>query len=626
MEVLTRQQIDILEHRRQLYRPPPKQTVTEWCENNLRLSARQTEYPGPFSISVRPYIREPLECWKDSGVSEVTLCWGSQTAKTTMLMAGLAWLIANDASPALWIMPTKSLARSFSKSRWRPLLDESETMVAQFPTCLDDITHLEQQFRGCTLTFIGSNSPADLSSRPIRIMVADEVDKFASATDKEADALELAEDRLKGFSSSKEFLTSTPTLSEGRIWQRYLAGDQRKYWIPCPHCGQFIQLHWKQVRWDDAKLEDATTWDYSKVRASARYECQLCRASITDAQKVAALRHGEWRPENQGSLPGVRSYHLSSLYSPDRKCTWGQLAVKFLKSKDSFVGLQGFVNGALAEPWENQEGASAKVELVSSPDAAPLEDSITLLTADHQALAPYFWVVAREWDKNGNSRLRGCYTCDDWDTLRRIQLAFDIKDNWVTIDSRHNPDEVREHCLRYGKATRLFQDTYMHVGWTPWDGQKADWRTVCEKTGTASPVGLSKYGVPLTRRIGYNLHSLMFAGDFFLSLLSRFRKGPNHSGGARWELVDFPCGPDVPGAQRVNEETYRRHLDAKKYQPRAVRRHVVWEWVKRNNRWPDHLLDCEIAQIAWAAIYHRLPVTMESDDGEVVVAPPRKRR
>ncbi|MGE3313219.1 MAG: terminase gpA endonuclease subunit, partial [Limisphaerales bacterium] len=485
-------------------------------------------------------------------------------------------------------------------------------------------THLEQQFRGCTLTFIGSNSPADLSSRPIRIMVADEVDKFASSTDKEADALELAEDRLKGFSSSKEFLTSTPTLSEGRIWQRFLAGDQRRYWIPCPHCSQFIQLLWKQVRWDQDKL-DGGEWDYPKVRTSARYECQLCNAHITDAQKVTALRHGEWRPESQGALPGVRSYHLSSLYSPDRKCTWGQLAVKFLKAKDSFVGLQGFINGALAEPWENQEGAAAKVELVSAPDAPGLEDSMILLTADHQALAPYFWVVVREWDKTGNSRLRGCYTCDDWDTIRRIQLAFGIKDSGVTIDSRHNPDEVREMCLRYGQVHRLFAQTYMHVGWTPWDGQRSDWRKVDEKTGIQSPVGLSKYGVPLTRRVGYNLHSLMYAGDFFLSLLARLRTGPAKAGGLRWELVEFPCGPNVEGAQRVNEETYRRHLDAKRYEPRAVRRRVVWEWTKRSSRWPDHLLDCEIAQIAWAALHNRLPMTIEDEDGGRVRVTARRR-
>ncbi|MBV5346043.1 MAG: phage terminase large subunit family protein, partial [Rhodoferax sp.] len=162
---------------------------------------------GPYSTSVRPYVREPLECWKDSGVVEMTLCWGSQTSKTTTLMAGLAWLIDTEPSPALWLMPTESLARSFSKSRWMPMLEDCPAMVAHFPEDKDKLTHLEQHFDRSTLTFVGSNSPANLACRPVRVLVADEVDKFAPATEREADALDLAEQRLKAFSSSKLFLT-----------------------------------------------------------------------------------------------------------------------------------------------------------------------------------------------------------------------------------------------------------------------------------------------------------------------------------------------------------------------------------------------------------------------------------
>ena len=115
--ILTDLQRSLLDYRRNLYRPTPMQTVVDWAEASLRLTQRQTEHPGPFSTSVRPYTREPMEAWKDPTVYEVTLCWGSQTSKTTTLMAGLAWLIANEPSPALWLMPTESLARSFSKSR-----------------------------------------------------------------------------------------------------------------------------------------------------------------------------------------------------------------------------------------------------------------------------------------------------------------------------------------------------------------------------------------------------------------------------------------------------------------------------------------------------------------------------
>lgn len=126
-------------------------------------------------------------------------------------------LIAYEPSPALWLMPTESLARSFSKSRWLPMLEDSPVMLECYPAEADKITYLEQNFTRSTLTFVGSNSPANLASRPVRVLIADEVDKFAEATSKEADALELAEQRLKSFSSSKAFMTSTPTVVEGRL-------------------------------------------------------------------------------------------------------------------------------------------------------------------------------------------------------------------------------------------------------------------------------------------------------------------------------------------------------------------------------------------------------------------------
>ena len=127
-------------------------------------------------------------------------------------------------------------------------------------------------------------------------------------------------------------------------------------------------------------------------------------------------------------------------------------------------------------------------------------------------------------------------------------------------------------------------------------------------------MGLSHYGVPLSRRIGYNLHSFQFVGDFFLSLLSRLRKGPEKAASLRWELVELPCGPEVEGAVRMDEETYRRHLDAKRYEPQAVRRWVVWEGSKRSSRWPDHLLDCEVTQVAWAAFHGRLPLNLPEEE------------
>lgn len=596
---LTDIQSNLLDFRRSLYRPTPRQTVVQWAESNLKLTQRQTEHPGPFSTAVRPYTREPMETWKDPGVAETTLCWGSQTAKTTTLMAGLAWLIDNEPSPALWLMPTENLARSFSKSRWLPMLEDSPVMVSHFPAQSDKITNLEQNFDRCTLTFVGSNSPANLASRPVRILIGDEVDKFAQATEREADALDLAEQRLKAFSSSKAFLTSTPTITEGRIWQRFLRGDQRRYYIPCPHCKVPIRLEWRQVKWDEtAKMEDGK-WDFSKVRASARYECQLCKGEISDAQKVAALRHGEWVPENKGALPGVRSYHLSSLYSPDRKCTWGFLSVAFLEAQDSLLGLQGFINGYLAEPWENQSAPRQREELVVAGTEAVSEKSIKFLTVDCQASSPHFWFVVRAWDEDGSSRAIDAGSADTWQDIRDKQLQHGVQDVHVIIDSGYDAPTVYAECLRYGRFIARTGRVPLFVGWMPSKGMpRRGWRN--SKTGLDEPFYLRG----IDPRVGDNaggqnrleLKLLEFGTDTTKDILERLRKGKT---GTRWEVSEKVAGPE-----------YWRHLDCENKVPRlsSATGRTTWTWLPRSSKWPNHMADCEVLQIAAAIFHNRLKI------------------
>jgi len=603
---ITDSQRDILEFRRLLYRPTPRQSVTQWCEENLKLTQRQTEHPGPFSTTIRPYTREPLEAWKDSSCSELVLCWGSQTSKTTTLMAGLAWLIDNEPSPALWLMPTENLARSFSKSRWLPMLEDCDAMAQNWPVDKDKITNLEQQFTRSTLNFVGSNSPANLASRPVRILIADEVDKFADATSTEADALDLAEQRLKAFSSSKFFITSTPTVSEGRIWQRYLRGDQRKYYIPCPHCKELIKLEWKNVKWETSKNENGNV-DYQKVRSSAVYVCQLCQKNITDAHKVAALRNGKWISENIGSLPSIRSYHLSSLYSPDRKCTWGHLAVQFLEAKSSMMGLQSFINGTLAEPWENQETKTDRVEIITDSEFA---GGRRYMTVDVQAVAPFFWWVVREW-LNGSSKLVAAGRADDYAAIRRVQVQLLVHDMDVGIDSGFSTQSVYDACAQWSQ-TADSAITYpcglryppegglrkpMIAGWLPLKGREGGARFTT-KNGAIHPFGLS---TAASMRTDVVQPILLFDSDHLRDLLFRLRKSETEY---QWSTGVTQIDLDITGAYTADYETYWRHLDSHTLKPIANRAgKIKYEWQKRNGKWPDHLHDCEIMQLAMVLLW-----------------------
>ncbi|HOR72025.1 MAG TPA: phage terminase large subunit family protein [Verrucomicrobiota bacterium] len=609
---LTPEQLEVLDFRRSLYRPTPKQTVVEWAEANVHLSRRQTEHPGPFSTSTRPYMREPMEVWRLAGANECVLCWGSQTAKTTCLMTGAAWMICEDPSPMLWILPTETLARSFSKTRWATMLEDCPPATLEFPPDRHKITHLEQHFRRCTLNFIGSNSPANLASRPVRVLIADEVDKFADGSGKEADSLSLAEQRLKAFSSSKVFLTSTPTLIEGRIWQRYLQGDQRHFYIPCPNCGKPITLQWPQVKWSpEAKAADGT-WDLHAVQASARYVCQECDKPISDAQKVVALRSGEWRPTNPAAQPGVRSYHLSSLYSPDRKCTWGAIACQFLREKRSLLGLQGFINGMLAEPFEREHDfRTERVELVlETSTKAPAANTVRLMTVDCQARAPHFWFTIRDWsstDAKTTSTLVSAKSAMHWEELRAIQAEAGVIDASVVVDSGYGAKsdaEVYRQCARFSTADPRCQRNGIPVlmGWMPAKGMPSR-KMFKTEDGSALPWTIA-YRDPFLGTVdgGRCLIMLLeFASEHLKDVLATLRD-PRRSAaiGVEWAV-----------AREAASEEYWRHMDAEFLSERTNGRtgRVTREWAKRSARWPNHLFDCEVMQVAAAMFCGLLPGT-----------------
>ena len=341
------------DHLRAIYSPADRRTVVEWAEEELVLSERQTQMPGTFSTRMTPYLCEPLECFGDVDITDIVLVFGTQTGKTTMIQAGAAWRIANKPQPVVWVMPTENLAGSFSETRWMPICEDSPTMAELMPKDRHKWKRLEQHFSRCSLVFVGSNSPANLASRPAGLLLLDEVEKFAQETDRETSALFLAENRTKSFSGALRVKTSTPTTPDGPIWQEYLKGSQEKFMLPCPHCSEKIELLWEQVKWEG---KDASgKWNMAEVEASGHYVCQRCQGKINDGQKMEMLGGGEWMATNPAAQRGFRSFHLNSLYAPWRSCTFGALAVKFLRDKETLNGLQDFTNSTMAMPWEQVE-------------------------------------------------------------------------------------------------------------------------------------------------------------------------------------------------------------------------------------------------------------------------------
>lgn len=284
-----------------------------------------------------------MNAYNDPLVEEIIFVKPTQVGGTESLNNMIGYIIAQDPSSTLVVYPTLELAEFTAKNRIQPMIDLTKALKERY--LLRDSTILEMQFDGMYLVLAGANSPASLASRPVKNVLFDEVDKYPDLAGKEADPISLGKERTKTFPNSKKvFLTSTPTSVNGKIWKAMKRADEVRYYnVPCPHCGAYQQLLFKQIKWPKG-LKDP-----NDIRDLAYYECAHCKGIINDSHKMPMLRHGKWESEKSGGR--VVAFHINTIYSPWVR--FGDVAYEFVKCRDYPELLRNFVNSWLAEPWED---------------------------------------------------------------------------------------------------------------------------------------------------------------------------------------------------------------------------------------------------------------------------------
>ena len=440
-------------------RPSAKLDIPAWAEQHLVLTPKQaTAYAGPYRVGLTPHLRGVFAALQDPAVHTVVLAKGAQAGAT---LAGYVWLcyaMAEDPGPILIVMPSADLASSASENRLQPMIEDSARMRLEKPSDPDRFKKLEYQMRGCSLNWVGSNSPGNLASRPVRYLMLDEVDKYPMDSGAEASAIALAMQRTKTFWNRKILAMSTPTIETGNIWRQYLRGDQRRYFVPCHACGAMQFLKWSQVKFDSTlPMDDAA--------AGAYYECESCQAHWTDLQKIEAVNRGEWRPTAKAKEYGVASFHVSSLYSPWTK--WRGLVGSFLNAKDHPDLLHDFLNSELAEVWKPEVvtlkddslteriAAYARGEMFATAscfaDAYKSSRSMIVLGVDVQK--DYLRYVARQFVAGGDSGMVDEGRLTGWQEVAALADSLGEKGGevWVLVDSGYGErtQEVYEACLTH---------------------------------------------------------------------------------------------------------------------------------------------------------------------------------
>lgn len=354
----------------EMLKPPSKLTVSQWADAQRRLSPEASAEPGKWYTSRAEYSRGIMDACSDPAIERVVVMSSAQVGKTEILLNVIGFHIDQDASPILCVQPTLSMGQAFSKDRLAPMLRDTPALKGkvQDPRTRDSgNTTLHKVFPGGHITITGSNSAAGLASRPVRIVLADELDRWPSSAGTEGDPLRLAEKRSTTFWNSKIVIVSTPTVkNSSRIEAEYLDSDQREFWVDCSECDEAQTLKWRQVQWPDGEPDKAA------------YVCECCGATWSDAMRYKAISKGRWIAKKPGGR--TAGFRLSGIYSP--WITLAEAARDFLEAKKMPETLRVWVNTYVGETWEEQgEGVNDDEIPGRGGSYTEIPDHVLVLTA-----------------------------------------------------------------------------------------------------------------------------------------------------------------------------------------------------------------------------------------------------
>jgi len=499
-----------------------------------------------------------MDAISDPSISEVVVMSSAQVGKTEIMLNVLGYHIEQDPAPMLLLQPTLEMAEAFSKDRLAPMLRDTPSLkgLVKDPRARDSGNTLRHKtFPGGHLTMAGANSPSSLASRPIRAVLADEVDRYPASAGTEGDPVTLARKRTSNFWNRKIVLASTPgTAGSSRIEKAYDESDKRIFLVPCPDCGQEQRLVWKQVTWPEGERE------------RAEYCCEHCGTLWPDGQRWRAIARGHW--EAQGASRGVAGFHLSALYSPWTRLA--DIAIEHAAAADDPELLKAWVNTTLGETWQEAEEVVDATPLYRRREPYALAPAAVVavvfgcdVQADRFEVEHIGWGAGEESWSLGYQRLYVDPTQPQaWlQLLKALRTQFPTEDGRLLdvicgcVDSGYLSDEVYRFSQKAG------------VRWAiPIKGSSQRGRPIHSfpRKPNAKRVYLTEVGTDTAK-------------DLIFQRLAIDEPGPGYS--------HWPIGDDY-------DEEYFAQLTGEVKRRKFQRGHSFWEWHAKRPR--VEALDCRV--------------------------------
>ena len=307
--------------------------------------------------NLAPYVVEPMNCLASREYDAVIFVGPARTGKTIGLIDG--WVVYNvvcDPSDMLIIQMTEEKAREHSKKRLARTFRVSPEVACRLSPSRNDNNVHDRTFLAGNYLKIGWPSINIMSSSDFKCVALTDYDRFPDDIDGEGDGFSLASKRTTTFMSAGMTLVES---SPGREitntkWRRkspheappttgilslYNRGDRRRWYWPCPHCGEYFQ----------PAMEAMTGYremsDPVKASEAAHIDCPHCSGMITADRKRELNGKGVWLREGQtidreGNIIGdARRSRIASFWMEGPAAayqTWAQLVYKLLTAEQDY--------------------------------------------------------------------------------------------------------------------------------------------------------------------------------------------------------------------------------------------------------------------------------------------------
>ena len=329
------------------WRPPRRLSLADWADRNYVLPAGDANAGRWRTI---PYQRGPMDAITDPTIERVTWMKSSRVGYTRALLAAIGYFIEHDPCPILAVQPALDDAIKHSKEDIAPMLRDVPVLrglVAEPKAKDGHNTLLDKEFRGGSLSLVGANSPRGFRRTSRRVVLFDEVDGYPPSAGSEGDPINLGIMRSDYYWDRTIVAGSTPTIAGySRIETLFVEGDQRRYYVPCPECGEFQVLYFENLKWPSGRPIEAY------------FICTANGCVIEHRHKRDMVEAGAWRAEKpEHFTPENRhaSFHIWAAYSYSPNATWGQLAAEWVKAdRGGHETRKTYVNTVRGETWKDR--------------------------------------------------------------------------------------------------------------------------------------------------------------------------------------------------------------------------------------------------------------------------------